>query len=96
MQQLYFLPFDRWEGYAAERNEILNFIRAQSVKNVLFLTTDTHAAIMNEVSVDRFTDPRPIAYEFMTGPVAAFTAEELILSQTYAGRAGAQCRQQPA
>jgi len=85
MQQLYFLPYDRWEGYAAERNELLNFIRAQSVKNVMFLTTDTHAAIMNEVSVDRFTDPTPIAYEFMTGPAAAFTAEELILSQPTLG-----------
>jgi alkaline phosphatase D len=85
MQQLYFLPYDRWEGYAAERNEILNFIRDNQIKNVLFLTTDTHASIMNEVSVDHFADPTAIAYEFMTGPVAAFTAQDLILGQPTLG-----------
>jgi hypothetical protein len=36
---------------------------------------------MNEVFIDRFRDPAPIAYEFMTGPVATVTYQNLILNQ---------------
>ncbi|MCX7853049.1 MAG: alkaline phosphatase D family protein [Caldilineales bacterium] len=73
IQQYYFWPYDRWEGYAAERAEILNFIRTHRLANVIFLTTDAHANLMNEVFVDRFTDPTPVAYEAVTGPIAAAT-----------------------
>lgn len=80
IQQLYALPYDRWEGYAAERAEILQFIRDHHIENVLFLTTDIHANIINEVFLDHFTDPTPIAYEFMTGPIATFTQEQELRS----------------
>jgi len=73
IQQFYGLPYDRWEGYAAERNEILNFIREHRLRNVIFLTADAHANFMNHVYVDRFRDPEPIAYEFVTGPIATRT-----------------------
>ncbi len=79
IQQYYALPYDRWEGYGAERAEILNFIRDNQIKNVVFLTTDNHANIVNEVFIDRFTDPEPIANELITGPIATFTLEEEIL-----------------
>jgi hypothetical protein len=64
------------QGYDAERNEVLNFIRSQRIENVVFLTTDVHANLINRVFVDRFADPQPIAQEFITGPVAEFTLEE--------------------
>ena len=70
MQQAYIFPYDRWEGYSAERNEILNFIRDNHIQNVIFLTTDEHLNMMNDVFIDRFTNPTPIAYEFITGPIA--------------------------
>lgn len=73
IQQYYFWPYDRWEGYAAERAEILNFLRTHRLTNVIFLTTDAHASLMNEVFLDRFTDPAPVAYEAVTGPIAAAT-----------------------
>lgn len=75
IQQLFLLPYDRWEGYAAERKEILDFIRDRAIKNVIFLATDIHANVINDVFIDRFTDPRPIAQEFVTGPVAIYTSE---------------------
>ena len=40
IQQFYALPYDRWEGYAAEREKLVRFLRA-NVENALFLTTDT-------------------------------------------------------
>ena len=47
IQQYYVLPFDRWEGYAAERRRLLRFL-SSSVKNVVFLTTDVHATLVND------------------------------------------------
>lgn len=38
IQQVYFRPYHRWEGYSAERQEILNFIKINKIKNVIFLT----------------------------------------------------------
>jgi alkaline phosphatase D len=46
---LAFLPYDRWEGYAAERFALLDFIASNDVRNVIFLSTDIHAAIVNNV-----------------------------------------------
>jgi len=81
IQQLYALPYDRWEGYGTERTEILNFIRANNLTNVIFLTTDLHANGINQVFIDNFADPSPIAEEFLTGPVATTTLQESILSR---------------
>ena len=60
---LIFLPYDRWEGYAAERTEVLEFIRNPDgslmtddhLTNVVVLTTDIHAAIYNPA----VTNPGP-------------------------------------
>jgi alkaline phosphatase D len=46
IQQYYILPYDRWEGYEAERQLVLREL--QSVKNVVFLTTDVHATLVND------------------------------------------------
>jgi hypothetical protein len=78
IQQLYALPYDRWEGYAAERAEILDFIRTNNIQNVTFLSTDLHTNLVNEVFLDAFADPTPIAREVVTGPIAEFTFEEEI------------------
>jgi hypothetical protein len=63
LTNLVFLPYDRWEGYAAERTEILEYIRnpdgntgtADHITNVVVLTTDIHAAIYNPA----VTNPGP-------------------------------------
>jgi 3-phytase/alkaline phosphatase D len=80
IQQFHALPYDRFEGYAAERNELLAFIRANEIEGVAFLTTDTHATLLNQVAIDRFADPAPIAVELVTGPVATNTFESEVLS----------------
>ncbi|HEV7732421.1 MAG TPA: alkaline phosphatase D family protein [Candidatus Binatia bacterium] len=48
LSQLIFLPYDRWEGYGAARNDILEFINFNAIPNVIFLSTDIHAAIVND------------------------------------------------
>jgi alkaline phosphatase D len=47
IQQYYVLPYDRWEGYEAERQSMLRFL-SENVKNVVFLTTDVHATLVND------------------------------------------------
>ena len=73
MQQFYALPYDRWEGYAAERERLMTFLQA-NVRNVLFLTTDTHATFVNEIrlrSLDPVNGPGGTGiWEVITGPVA--------------------------
>ncbi len=80
IQQFYVLPYDRWEGYGAERNEILNFIRDNAIDGVIFLSTDVHANLINDVFIDAFTDPQSIANEFVTGPIARTTFAQNVLS----------------
>jgi len=79
IQQFFVLPYDRWEGYGADRSEVLNFIRNNGIDNTLFLTTDTHATMQNEVFVDRFSDPGTIANVMVTGPIATTTFQNEVI-----------------
>ena len=77
--QLYALPYDRWEGYAAERARVLDVLR--DVKNVVVLTTDTHAHLIGEIRTDTFAAGGAVGtgvWEVVTGPVATNTyAQEI-------------------
>lgn len=70
IMELFVEPYDRWEGYAAERRALLDFIAEHDIRNVVFLTTDWHATIFGDVRIDSFSDPRAVAYEFVVGPIA--------------------------
>ena len=73
IQQYYALPYDRWEGYAAERERLLRFLQA-NVKNVVFLTTDAHASLINEIRYQTLgTVEGSGMWEVVTGPVATGT-----------------------
>ncbi len=74
IQQLYQLPYDRWEGYAAERAQLLRDLAG--VENVVFLTTDTHANLIGEVRLRTLEPGGPVGtgiWEVVTGPVATNT-----------------------
>jgi len=75
IQQFYALPYDRWEGYEAERVRLLEFLRL-NVKNVAFLTTDTHGNFVGEVRTRTLEPGGPVGsgiLEVVTGPVATNT-----------------------
>ena len=79
MAELFGVPYDRWEGYADERREVLQFIRDWNIKNVVFLTGDLHANMIVDVRPNTFLDPTPVAKELIAGPVAEHTLfEELV------------------
>ncbi len=71
IQEFFGLPYDRWEGYVAERTEMLNFIRTGNIRNVVWLSTDTHAVLINDVRVATVT-PTGMK-EIVVGPIATET-----------------------
>jgi len=103
IQQYWALPYDRWEGYGAERNEVIDVIRDNGITGVAFLATDNHANFFNDVFIDRFTDSEPVADEIVAGPIATNTLEQEIINllgppgvaafQAALGIAGIGCRQ---
>ena len=75
IQQFYALPYDRWEGYAAERRALLSYLK-ENVKNVVFLTTDVHANMVNDARLQTLESGGPVntgITEVTTGPVATRT-----------------------
>jgi phosphodiesterase/alkaline phosphatase D-like protein len=75
IQQLYALPYDRWEGYEAERLKLVRFLQS-NVRNAVFLTTDHHANLVNTVKYTTLEDAGVSdshIYDFATGPVATRT-----------------------
>ena len=74
IQGHYFNPWDSWQGYAAERRKLLEFLKA-NVKNVVFLATDFHAWWTNEVRITSFPEEggedRTGFMEFSAGGVAS-------------------------
>lgn len=87
MSEFFALPYDRWEGYPAEREEILNFISENNVKNVVFLTGDLHINFIGDVRLNSLTSLMPIVKEIIAGPIAQETfftrlAEELGSDET--------------
>ena len=75
IQQFYALPYDRWEGYAVERRQLLEFLQ-QNVKNAVFLTTDVHANMVNDARLQTLEPGGPVdtgITEVTTGPIATKT-----------------------
>ena len=74
---------DRFEGYAAERTELLKFIHENHIENVVFIAGDFHGTIVNNLAYQELltegtedtvvVESTPIsAFEVVTGPVAFF------------------------
>jgi alkaline phosphatase D len=88
IQQYYALPYDRWEGFAVERKRVIERLR-RKVDNVVFLTTDTHANLVNDVRLKTLEPGGPKnsgILEVVTGPVATFTfADEIDNALSTAG-----------
>jgi alkaline phosphatase D len=74
LMQLYALPYDRWEGYAAARTRVLDAL--ERVSGVVVLTTDTHAHLIGEVRRATLEASGAVGtgiHEVVTGPVATTT-----------------------
>ncbi len=63
---------DRFEGYAAERTEILKFIDDNKISNVVFVSADIHGTLVNNLTYQTAPGQAQIAtsaFEITTGSV---------------------------
>lgn len=65
---------DRYEGYAAERTELLKFIKDNKIDNVVFIAAGLHGTIVNNLTYQPSSAFDPLipvnAFEVIAGPVA--------------------------
>lgn len=64
---------DRFEGYAAERSELLKFIDDNDIANVVFVSADIHGTVVNNLTYQTapFAPQIPLdSFEITTGSVA--------------------------
>jgi len=90
VQQLYAFPYDRWEGYEAERQSILRGLAG--VKNVVFLSTDSHGNFVNDARLQTLEEGGPVntgILEGVFGPVATVTFAGKLNAATGNPNAGA-------
>jgi phosphodiesterase/alkaline phosphatase D-like protein len=66
ISDLIYLPYDRWDGYGAEQTEIIDYIKTNDIRNVVFLSTDIHALIVNSQVGDNMA---PIIQEWVSGAI---------------------------
>jgi len=64
---------DQWDGYKAERRELMEFIRKRRIEDVAFLTGDIHTFFAGEVTLSgRQPALRPaVATEFVVGSMTS-------------------------
>jgi alkaline phosphatase D len=58
---------DQWDGYAAERRELLQFALANNVKNLVPLTGDIHNFFVGTATTDGSDTGTPVCGEFVGG-----------------------------
>lgn len=63
--ELWFNWPDRWQGYAKQRDALLDHITAQGIRNVWFLAGDLHVGVVARIEID---GPRSKMFEILCGP----------------------------
>lgn len=75
------VPFniDAWDGYRADRTELLEHITGNEISNVVFVTGDIHTSWANEVPLDPNTYPvtSPAAVEFVGPSITSDNADDI-------------------
>lgn len=66
---------DAWDAYTAERTEIINYLRAESINNLVILTGDVHSSWVADIHED---PNNPAAYNPVSG--AGSVASEFVIT----------------
>lgn len=68
----YLLNADQWDGYNAERKDLMAFVRDAGIRNLVALTGDIHAffagPVMDDYDADR---PQPIMVDLVTAGISS-------------------------
>ncbi|MGW6293488.1 alkaline phosphatase D family protein [Streptomyces sp. NPDC055058] len=74
------LNTDQWDGYTDDRRELLAHLRANGIRNTVFLTGDIHMAWANDVPVNAGTYPASpsAATEFVVTSVTSDNLDDIV------------------
>lgn len=68
----YLLNADQWDGYNAERKDLMAFVRDKGVRNLVALTGDIHAFFAGPVMDDYdAATPRPVMVDLVTAGISS-------------------------
>lgn len=68
----YLLNADQWDGYNAERKDLMAFVRDAGIRNVVALTGDIHAFFAGPVMDDYdAATPRPVMVDLVTAGISS-------------------------
>ena len=75
----FYVNLDAWDGYPAERAELLQFITDQHIRNVVVCTGDIHNCFAGVLRPD-FSDPEspPVAVEIVGGSVSSINVADAL------------------
>lgn len=69
---------DQWDGYNADRNELVDYLRAHNTRNVVFLTGDIHMSWANELTTPATGTADPAGAEFVVPSVTSDNVNEIM------------------
>ena len=70
----FYVNLDQWDGFTAERSEILNFIKQENIQNVMVTAGDIHASFDSLLYADsEQTEGPPTAVEVVTSSISSTT-----------------------
>lgn len=72
---------DAWDGYTADRQELLGHLKDNRVKNTVFLTGDIHSSWGADVPIDRSSywyNGNSVATEFVTTSVTSDNIDDIL------------------
>lgn len=76
---------DSWDGYPTERTELMSYLRDQSIKNVVALTGDIHAAFAGTIADDfDAANPTTVAVELVAPGITSNSLYSFFESATRA------------
>jgi alkaline phosphatase D len=84
---------DTWDGYAAERAEILGRLADRGVQGVSFQTGDAHRFCAGTATTTGRVDGRPAATEFVGGSISSRSGRAGLIDDDAAAQERAQPRQ---
>ena len=79
---------DSWDGYAAERLEVLEHFRSRAVQDLLFMTGDIHSFFAGTVHTTGRSGGAPVGTEFVGGSITSLGLEDTVGPSTPAFEAG--------
>ncbi|WP_028192670.1 alkaline phosphatase D family protein [Salinispora pacifica] len=72
------LNADQWDGYNADRNELVDHLRATGTRDVVFLTGDIHTSWANELTTKATGPWSPAAAEFVVPSVTTDNVDDFL------------------